>query len=48
MVDGSSNMHDEKMVELKTAMTFLIRKLSPMDHLSVITFAFYAKQLWPL
>ena len=46
-VSGSMN-YAEKIGKLKIAMQFLVRKLSPVDRLSVVTFCHDSTRLFPL
>ncbi|KAL5538364.1 hypothetical protein UlMin_046298 [Ulmus minor] len=48
VLDVSGSMAGEKLAKLKIAMQFLIKKLSPIDRLSVVTFADNSKRLCPL
>ncbi|KAF7005636.1 hypothetical protein CFC21_020745 [Triticum aestivum] len=48
VVDVSGSMHGKKMNQLKTAMRFLVSKLSLMDQLSIVTFSNAATKLCPL
>lgn len=48
VLDVSGSMGGEKLAKLKTATQFVIKKLSPIDRLSVVTFAGDAKRLCPL
>lgn len=47
-MDVSSSMHGEKIDQLKTALGFVVGKLSPMDRLSIITFSNFTRKLCPL
>ncbi|XP_051209192.1 uncharacterized protein [Lolium perenne] len=48
VVDVSGSMQGDKIQQVKTAMQFVIRKLSPMDRLAVITYSDVATELWRL
>ncbi|XP_047049090.1 uncharacterized protein LOC124654103 isoform X2 [Lolium rigidum] len=48
VVDVSGSMQGDKIQQVKTAMQFVIRKLGPMDRLSVITYSDVATVLWRL
>ncbi|KAL5538365.1 hypothetical protein UlMin_046299 [Ulmus minor] len=48
VLDVSSSMAGEKLAKLKIAMQFVIKKLSPIDRLSVVTFATNSTRLCPL
>ncbi|KAF2307505.1 hypothetical protein GH714_029228 [Hevea brasiliensis] len=48
VLDVSGSMGGEKIAKVKTAMLFMIYKLSPIDRLSVVTFESGAKRLCPL
>lgn len=48
LVEVSVDVFDWGIEQVKTAMRFLVRKLSPMDRLSFITFDAHARELWPL
>lgn len=48
VLDVSGSMAGEKLAKVKTAMLFVIKKLSPIDRLSVVTFAGDARRLCPL
>ncbi|GMN52504.1 hypothetical protein TIFTF001_021657 [Ficus carica] len=49
VLDVSGSMNDaEKIGKLKIAMQFLVRKLSPVDRLSVVTFSHDSTRLFPL
>ncbi|KAK1404086.1 putative Inter-alpha-trypsin inhibitor heavy chain H3 [Heracleum sosnowskyi] len=48
VLDVSGSMKGERIEKLKTAMEFVIKKLSSIDRLSVITFSANAKRLCPL
>lgn len=48
VVDVSGSMSGEKMYQLRTAMRFVLWKLSPIDRLSIITFSDVARKLCPL
>ncbi|KAL5579148.1 hypothetical protein UlMin_011590 [Ulmus minor] len=48
VLDISGSMDGEKLEKMKIAMQFLIKKLSPIDRLSVVTFADESKRLCPL
>ena len=49
VLDVSGSMNDfEKIVNLKIAMQFLVRKLSPVDRLSVVIFSNNSTRLFPL
>jgi hypothetical protein len=48
VLDVGGSMWGEKMDQLKTAMVFVLRKLSPIDRLSVVTFSHVARKLCPL
>ncbi|PON71227.1 von Willebrand factor, type A [Trema orientale] len=48
VLDVSGSMQGEKLARLKTAMQFVIKKLSPIDRLSVVTFARDSCRLCPL
>ncbi|KAF2307532.1 hypothetical protein GH714_029507 [Hevea brasiliensis] len=39
VLDVSGSMQGEKIAKVKTAMLFVIKKLSPIDRLSVVTFS---------
>ncbi|XP_062113431.1 E3 ubiquitin-protein ligase WAV3-like [Humulus lupulus] len=48
VLDVSGSMEGEKLDKMKTAMQFVIKKLSPIDRLSVVTFDANSKRLCPL
>lgn len=48
VVDVSSSMHGKKMNQLKTALQFVLQKLSPIDRLSMVTYSNSATKLCPL
>lgn len=49
VIDVSGSMQEENKIEkLKVAMQFLIKKLSPIDRLTVIKFSDSAQRLFPL
>ncbi|GMN45922.1 hypothetical protein TIFTF001_015098 [Ficus carica] len=48
VLDVSGSMQGHKLEKLKIAMQFLIRKLSPIDRLSVVTFSNNSSRLFPL
>ena len=48
VLDVSGSMKGEKLAKVKTAMLFVIKKLSPIDRLSVVTFSAGANRLCPL
>ncbi|EXB93786.1 Uncharacterized protein L484_010928 [Morus notabilis] len=48
VLDISESMKGQKLAKMKLAMQFLIRKLSPDDRLSVVTFSTDAMRLCPL
>lgn len=48
VLDVSGSMKGRKIAEMKRAMEFMLKKLSPIDRLSVITFANYSNRLCPL
>ena len=48
VLDVSGSMQGDKLEKLKIAMQFLIRKLSPIDRLSVVTFCHDSTRLFPL
>lgn len=49
VLDVSGSMNDDgKLAKVKTAMLFVIKKLSPIDRLSIVTFSKDAKRLCPL
>ncbi|KAF2299753.1 hypothetical protein GH714_003072 [Hevea brasiliensis] len=48
ILDVSGSMKGEKIAKVKTAMLFVIKKLSPIDRLSVVTFSKDAARLCPL
>ncbi|KAF2300387.1 hypothetical protein GH714_012792 [Hevea brasiliensis] len=48
VLDVSGSMEGEKIAKVKTAMLFVIKKLSPIDRLSVVTFSSEAQRLCPL
>ncbi|KAL5564901.1 hypothetical protein UlMin_028065 [Ulmus minor] len=48
VLDLSTSMKGEKLEKLKTSMQFVIKKLTPIDRLSVVTFAGNSKRLCPL
>lgn len=48
VLDVSGCMEGEKLAKLKTALQFVIHKLSPIDRLSVVTFAADSRRLCPL
>ncbi|KAM3198718.1 hypothetical protein ACQJBY_073717 [Aegilops geniculata] len=48
VVDVSSSMNGEKMEQLKTAMRFVVQKLTPIDRFCIVTFSDHATRLCPL
>ncbi|XP_074318205.1 putative E3 ubiquitin-protein ligase EDA40 [Silene latifolia] len=48
VLDVSYSMWGKRLEKLKTSMNFLVKKLSPIDRLSVITFSWKAVRLCPL
>lgn len=48
VLDVSGSMKGDKIAKLKNAMQFVIRKLSPIDRLSIVTFSDAATRLCPL
>ncbi|KAL5555706.1 hypothetical protein UlMin_037942 [Ulmus minor] len=48
VLDVSKSMRGNKLAKLKIAMQFVIKKLSPIDRLSVVTFAGNSRRLCPL
>ncbi|EEF42595.1 E3 ubiquitin-protein ligase WAV3 [Ricinus communis] len=48
VLDVSGSMAGDKIEKVKTAMLFVIKKLSPIDRLSVVTFSADANRLCPL
>ncbi|CAM0958913.1 unnamed protein product [Alopecurus aequalis] len=48
VLDVSGSMQGDKIDKMKTAMQFVIKKLSPIDRLSIVTFADAAARLCPL
>ncbi|XP_062113440.1 E3 ubiquitin-protein ligase WAV3-like [Humulus lupulus] len=48
VLDVSGSMAGEKLEKMKIAMQFVIKKLSPIDRLSVVTFEANSKRLCPL
>lgn len=48
VLDVSGSMKGDRIEKLKKAMEFVVKKLSPIDRLSVITFSKNAKRLCPL
>ncbi|GAB2302281.1 hypothetical protein Dimus_036296 [Dionaea muscipula] len=48
VLDVSGSMGGEKLAKMKIAMQFIIKKLSPIDRLSVVTFAGNSRRLCPL
>lgn len=48
VLDVSGSMAGEKLEKAKTAMLFVLKKLSPIDRLSIVTFATEAQRLCPL
>ncbi|XP_074318327.1 uncharacterized protein LOC141655132 [Silene latifolia] len=48
VLDVSGSMSGKKLEKLKTAMKFLVKKLSPIDRLSIVTFSRDARRLCPL
>lgn len=48
VLDVSGSMQGEKIDKMKTAMQFVIKKLSPIDRLSIVTFSDAAARLCPL
>lgn len=48
IIDVSGSMGGEKLEKMKVAMQFVIRKLSPIDRLSIVTFANDSSRLCPL
>ncbi|XP_062113466.1 uncharacterized protein LOC133824562 [Humulus lupulus] len=48
VLDVSGSMTGEKLEKMKIAMQFVIKKLSPIDRLSVVTFEANSKRLCPL
>lgn len=48
VLDVSGSMQGEKIDKMKTAMQFVVKKLSPIDRLSIVTFSDAADRLCPL
>ncbi|KAL5578735.1 hypothetical protein UlMin_011177, partial [Ulmus minor] len=48
VLDVSGNMRGKKLKEMKIALQLMIKKLSPIDRLSVVTFSSDSKSLCPL
>ncbi|KAJ4819084.1 inter-alpha-trypsin inhibitor heavy chain-like protein [Rhynchospora pubera] len=48
VLDLSGSMSGQKLEELKTAMLFVITKLTPVDRLSIVTYSTHARRLSPL
>lgn len=48
VLDVSGSMAGEKLQKMKTAMEFVIKKLSPIDRLCIVSFSSAAKRLCPL
>ena len=48
VLDVSGSMEGDKINKMKTAMQFVIKKLSPIDRLSIVTFSTAAARLCPL
>ncbi|GAB2211352.1 hypothetical protein Droror1_Dr00024661 [Drosera rotundifolia] len=48
VLDVSGSMRGEKLEKMKLAIQFIIKKLSPIDRLSVVTFAGDSRRLCPL
>jgi uncharacterized protein YegL len=48
VLDVSGSMQGDKIDKMKTAMQFVIKKLSPIDRLSIVTFSDKADRLCPL
>ncbi|KQJ98240.1 uncharacterized protein LOC100846008 [Brachypodium distachyon] len=48
VLDVSGSMQGEKIDKMKTAMQFVVKKLSPIDRLSIVTFSDAASRLCPL
>lgn len=48
VLDVSGSMQGDKIDKMKTAMQFVIKKLSPIDRLSIVTFSDAAARLCPL
>lgn len=48
IVDVSGSMNGEKMEQLKTALRFVVQKLTPIDRLCIVTFSNRATRLCPL
>ncbi|KAM0911674.1 hypothetical protein ACQ4PT_013292 [Festuca glaucescens] len=48
VLDVSGSMQGDKIDKMKTAMQFVIKKLSPIDRLSIVTFSDGAARLCPL
>ncbi|CAL5440764.1 unnamed protein product [Camellia sinensis] len=48
VLDVSGSMDGEKLEKMKIAMLFMIKKLSPVDRLSIVTFSGGSKRLCPL
>ncbi|SPT15597.1 unnamed protein product [Triticum aestivum] len=48
VMDVSGSMEGEKLDQVKTAMRFVVQKLSPIDRLSIVTFSNIATKLCPL
>ncbi|KAI8548792.1 hypothetical protein RHMOL_Rhmol07G0301500 [Rhododendron molle] len=48
VLDVSGSMKGDKLEKMKTAVRFVIKKLSPIDRLSVVTFAASSERLCPL
>ncbi|XP_062114656.1 E3 ubiquitin-protein ligase WAV3-like [Humulus lupulus] len=48
ILDVSGSMKDDKLKKMKIAMQFIVKKLSPIDRLSIVTFEATSKRLCPL
>lgn len=48
VLDTSGSMKGKKIAEMKRAMEFMLKKLSPIDRLSVVTFSTNGNRLCPL
>jgi hypothetical protein len=48
VLDVSASMQGDKIEKMKTAMQFVIKKLSPIDRISIVTFSSSATRLCPL
>jgi len=48
VLDVSGSMEGEKIDKMKIAMQFVIKKLSPIDRLSIVSFSYAAARLCPL